>query len=210
MPAKKSPAGTPAAPSNETRLTRTISFPPYQDRWLEETLGERGNVSALMQYLVGLVMDGKVDLKEAILGSQKGETALERAAKYQRAKEASMSFEEDVAAVLIKWIRGRKLRLTRGRVHNGHGTTFVADFSIEKESGEVVCSVNCKSSSRPDRLQLALAEAMIGNGKTGKPVITVVPYFVEESSQVAEQFKLVGYVLSDLKGCAAGLDRVTR
>lgn len=211
--AKTSPSsGDEAEPlqAESPRIPRTISLRSDQDRWLTELLGERGNLSAFMQALVDLAMRGEIDARRLLKG-QRDANALSRAATYLKAKEAGMLFEEDVGAAVTKWLGGRRgLRLGRARIHNGGGTTFIADFSLEREGGEVVASIVCKSSPRGDRLQLALAEAMIGQQKTQRPVVTVVPYFIEEGAATAEQFKVLDYRLTDLKGLAATLDRVAR
>lgn len=210
--AKSSSSGDEAdlLPSDAPRIPRTISLRADQDRWLTELLGERGNLSAFMQALIDLAVRGEIDTRKLLKG-QKNVDALSRAATYLKAKEAGMLFEEDVGATVTKWLGGKRgYRVGRSRIHNGSGTSFIADFSIEREGGEVVASIVCKSSPRGDRLQLALAEAMIGQQKTQRPVITVVPYFIEEGAASAEQFKLLDYKLTDLKGLPATLDKVAR
>lgn len=191
------------------RIGKTISFRPDQDRWLTETFGEKGNVSAFFQSLLDGVIAGKIDAR-TLLNTQKDRSPLQRAEAYLKAKEASMLFEEDVATCVNKWLNGhRALRVVRGRIHNEIGT-FVADFSIENSSGEVAFSIQCKSNARSDRLQLALAEAMIGAQKTSRPVVTVVPYFVEEGEPVVQQFRFLGYTIVDIKGLVNALDRAAR
>jgi hypothetical protein len=195
--------------TGRTRKARTLSFTPSQDQWLAELLGERGNASSFFQALVSCAMRGEIDARKLLQG-QKGSDALERAATYLKAKEASLHFEEDVASVVQKWVAPRRsLRVVKQRIHND-GTPFVADFSIERDDGTVVCSVACKSSPRADRLQLALAEAMIGNQKTSRPVVTVVPYLLESSNEVVDQFKQLGYALAELRNLPAMLDKVAK
>lgn len=163
-------------------------------------LGGGGNASAFFQSLLDQAIDGKVKVS-----SHPKDVGLERAAAYMRAKEAGMNFEEDVGRVIGKWAAGRAgVTVVKGRIHNS-GTTFVADFSLEDGKGNVRCSVICKSSPRADRLQLALAEAMIGDQKTGKPVIVVVPYSLDEGSRVAGQFAMLGYPLVELTGLSGAL-----
>jgi molybdopterin-binding protein len=192
-----------------SRVTRSIAFRPDQDLWLTELLGTKGNVSGLFQALTDLAMRGEVDVP-ALVKQQKDQSALARATAYLRAKEAAMLFEEDVMRCLENWTRGRKgLKVTKSRIHNG-AMLFIADVSIEDAEGNVVASVVCKSSPRADRLQLALAEAIIGQQKTGKIVITAVPYFIEESALALSQFKSMGLCVADLKGLLACVEKVIK
>jgi hypothetical protein len=187
------------------RITRTVSLRPDQDQWIDEITGG-GNVSALFQALIDAASSGAFDISK--LKSSKGGT-IDRAMTYLRAKEAGIMFEEDVAEQLKRWAAGRRnVTISRSKIHND-GIPFVADFSVER-GGEVLCSVCCKSSSRTDRLQLALGEAIIGTQRTGRPVITVVPYFVEASRQSQEQFKALKLSLVELAGFAAALDAAVK
>lgn len=196
--------------SGGVRVSRTVSITPDQDRWLtEEFLGERGNFSALVQAVIDALREGALDPKP-LLKNQKDRSTQARAEAYLKAKEAAMVFEEDVSAAVMKWLGTKRgLRVSRNRIHNGTGT-FIADISIEQPGGAVVCSVVCKSNPRPDRLQLALAEAMIGNQKTGRPVISVVPYLTPESADAADKFKLNGYKLVVLADLIPALDRAAK
>lgn len=170
--------GNPAA-----RIVRSISIRPDQDRWLEDAFSGEGNVSAFVRGLVDLAMEGKVPTVKA--GSGPERTALERAMAYQRAKEAALIFEDDVAEIVGSWAKGAGLKVTRARIHNETpGMVFVADLSVVRDDGSVVCSVCCKSSSRPDRVEMALGEAIIGRLRTGRPVITVLPYLTDEGQAV--------------------------
>jgi len=198
--------------STSARVARTISVPAEQDRWLTELLGKDGNLSAFVQTLIGCAQRGEIDPDTLVRGQRKDATQ-SRAYAYLRAKEAGMLFEEDVAA-LIKEALARKsnTHVVRGRIHNSGGSTYVADFSIECCGGKgtpqaLACSVQCKSSPRASRLQMALAEAMIGHQKTNKPVITVVPYFTAESEPVLQQFKLLGYPICTLSGLAEEMQK---
>jgi hypothetical protein len=178
---------------------RTISIRPDQDRWLAEMLGG-GNASAFFQSLLDQAIDGKV-----APSAPTKDAGLDRAAAYMRAKEAGIYFEEDVGRVIAKWAATQVgVHVVKGRIHNT-GSSFVADYSLEDKRGNVRCSVLCKSSPRADRLQLALAEAMIGDQKTGKPVIVVVPYSLDEGSRVAGQFAMLGYPLVELAGLPGAL-----
>lgn len=198
MPKRKQ--GQVKKDANGLRIGHTVSFPPDQDLWLMELLGEEGNLSGFMQALVDVARSGKINTTE-LLKNQKNDTALQRAKNYLRAKEAGMLFDEDVKACLEKNVP-KGVKVVKGKIYNGHetGAVFIADFSLEKENGEVLCSVVCKSSPRADRLQLALAEAMIGTQKTGKPVVTVIPYFLQDdmAEEVVRQFKMLDYSLTAL------------
>lgn len=192
------------------RISRSVSFPPDQDKWLTGLLGERGNLSGFLQALVDVARSGKINTEE-LLKNQKDTTVMQRAVSYLKAKEAAMLFEEDVEACLLKTItRGQKI--VQGRIWNESTSIFIADFSVENDRGEVICSVVCKSSPRADRLQLALAEAMIGTQKTGRPVITVVPYFIEEGGprEVSQQFGFLGYPLTELSKLPDAVAKVTK
>lgn len=199
------------------RIPRTVSLNPDQDRYLTELLGANGNVSEYLRNLVDAAREGRLALPHA--GSSDETNTLNRARLYHKAKEAGMHFEEDTGAVLDGLLKtgGSGLKVVRNRIHNGDGV-FVADFSVEKPDGTVVFSVVCKSSPRPDRLALALAEAMIGVQKTGAPVVTVVPYLMAASDDAAARFTLNGFRLcrlSELAGVVKELtgepgDRVTR
>lgn len=193
-----SPSPKPDAPARQ-RVVRTISIRPDQDRWLAEMLGG-GNASAFFQSLLDQAIEGKV--APSTPGKLVG---LDRAAAYMRAKEAGIYFEEDVGRVVAKWAATQAgVHVVKGRIHNT-GTSFVADYSLEDKRGNVRASVLCKSSPRADRLQLALAEAMIGDQKTGKPVIVVVPYSLDEGSRMAGQFAMLGYPLVELAGLPGAL-----
>lgn len=200
--------------SSGPKLRTTIGLRPDQDRWLSELLGEKGNVSAFFQNTIDAMMQGIVDLKPLMKG-QRDLSAVVRAEMYLKAKEAALYFEEDVGECIERWLNNngrRAMHVTRNRIHNGTGT-FVADFSIENGTSDVIFSVQCKSSPRSDRLQLALAEAMIGTQKTGKPVLSVVPYLTSDSTEVQKQFPLVGQklvVLSDLTNAMDALLKDSR
>ncbi len=193
------------------RIPRTVGIRPDQDRWLTELLGSDGNFSGLVQALLDGCQNGAIPVRQ-YLGGPGNRSVLERAGDYLKAKEAGMLFEEDVGAEVTRWVSTRRsaVRVSKGRIHNGSGTTFVADYSVEgaADGAGVLASVVCKSSVRPDKLQLALAEAMIGRTKTGKPVITVVPYLTTEVAEVAGQFAQLGYALTPLAGLSDALTKV--
>jgi hypothetical protein len=196
-------------PEKETVARRTISLPLAQDRFVAELIGADGNFSGLVQTLIAGVQDGRIP-KGVVTGGQSAGVA-ERARAYLRAKEAGLLFEEDVAAFLIRWLSGRRgLSVSRSRIHNSGGSAFIADFSIErpKGDGEVVASVVCKSSPRADKLQLALAEAIIGSTKTTRPVITVVPYVLDESAPVVALFAATGHRVCTLAELPKALESV--
>lgn len=198
-------SGAEKAPTKTTkswRIARTISFSPEQDRYLSETTQD-GNVSEYVRQLIDAAREGRVAFGPKTEGESSG---VERARAYHRAKEASMAFEEDVFGVVQRGIAGRKsLRVVRNRIHNGDGV-FCADVSIEDAEGKVILSIQCKSSPRADRLNLALAEAMIGHQKTGAPVITVTPYLLPGSDEVASRYDMLGYVLVRLSDLLETLD----
>lgn len=198
---------TKNAPSGP-RVARTIGIRPDQDRWLAETLGEDGNLSGFVQSLLDGCRRGDIPMRQYLRGPG-NLSALQRAEAYLKAKEAGMLFEEDVGAEVTRWVGDKRdsVRVSKSRIHNGNGS-FIADFSIETADGAVICSVVCKSNTRADRLQIALAEAMIGQSKTGKPVITVVPYLTPESHEGAEQFKLLGFRLVTLVELGSALTDV--
>jgi hypothetical protein len=206
---------TPKPITNETdpsgpRTTRTIALRPDQDRWLDELLGAKGNVSGFYQSLTDACMRGEIGTKN-LTQQQRDPGVLARVTAYLKAKEASMLFEEDVLRHLEDWSKTRRgTKVSKARIHNSMGTLFIADVSIEDEKGNVCASVVCKSSPRSDRLQLALAEAMIGQQKTGKPVITVVPYFIEEGQTVVSQFKTLNYAVTDLKGLVDSVEKALK
>lgn len=186
---------------------RTVSLPVEQDRFVAELIGADGNFSGLVQSLIAGVQDGRIP-RDLVSGGQSADVA-ERAKAYLKAKEAGLLFEEDVAGFLIRWMAGRRgLSVTRSRIHNSGGSTFIADFSIERAKGEVVASVVCKSSPRAERLQLALAESLIGAMKTGRPVITVVPYVLEESAPVLAMFGATGHRVCTLAELPKALEAV--
>jgi hypothetical protein len=189
---------TPRKPDGG-RIARTISFTPDQDQYLIETVGESGNVSEFVRAVVDAARTGRVSIS-AIQAAEN--PALERARAYHRAKESGMSFEEDVGRVLdAVFKKDRTVRVVRSRVHNGEGV-FVADFSVEDPKGGVLLSLQCKSSPRPDRLNLALAEAMIGSQKTKAPVVTVIPYNLPESREAESQFAQLSYTIVTLEELA--------
>ena len=174
---------TRAARGRKDTLVRAISIRNDQDKWLEDAFGGSGKVSAFFRGLIDLAMDGKVP--KTLADAEPERTALDRALAYQRAKEAALVFEEDVATVVTKWARTAGLKVTRTRIHNDSpGMVFVADFSVERANGDVVASVCCKSSSRADRIEMALGEAIIGRLRTGRPVVTVMPYLTNEGLNV--------------------------
>jgi len=189
----------------EWRRPRTVSLTPDQERYITETLGENANVSAYMRQLVDAAREGRVNFGP----KKEGETsAMDRARAYHKAKEAGMNFEEDVGRVLdTLFKKDKSVRVVKNRIHNGD-SVFVADFSIERVDGTVLLSVVCKSSPRADRLNLALAEAMIGTQKTKAPVLSVVPYLLTESDEVTAKFGMLGYKiarLSELETTVAGM-----
>ncbi len=202
---------TPHPKPHGPRIARTISIRPDQDRWLVELLGDGGNFSGLVQSLLDSCRQGEIPVRRH-LGGAGNYGAAQRAEAYLKAKEAGMLFEEDVGLEIARWVSTRRsaVRVSKGRIHNGSGTTFVADYSVEgaADGAGVLASVVCKSSVRPDKLQLALAEAMIGRTKTGKPVITVVPYLTTEVAEVAGQFVQLGYALTPLAGLSDALTKV--
>jgi hypothetical protein len=204
----KNPTKAVKAKSRGIRIGRNISFQPHQDAWLTSLLGEKGNLSAFIQGLVELARNGKVDTRDVMKGLPQMDVVT-RAAHYLKAKEAAMLFEEDVfAAVGRALVRGQKA--VRGRIFNESGPTFIADVCVESEKGELFASIICKSSPRADRLQLALAEAMIGQQKTGHPVITVVPYLIVDAAvnEVVGQFMTLGYALTTIAGIPEALKAV--
>lgn len=179
-------------PEKDIKPRRTVSIPVEQDRFVAELIGADGNFSGLVQSLIAGIQDGRIP-RDLVSEGQAPDVA-ERAKAYLKAKEAGLLFEEDVAGFLIRWMAGRRgVNVSRSRIHNSGGSTFIADFSVERVKGEVVASVVCKSSPRADRLQLALAESLIGAMKTGRPVITVVPYVLEESAPVLAMFNATGH-----------------
>ena len=193
------------APVRPVRITRTISIRPDQDIWVTNITGG-GNVSRFMQAMLDAAMAGAFDLNKLQAGSGGG---IDRAMTYLKAKEAGIMFEEDVAQVVQKWCKGRRgLAVTRNKLHS-EGIPFVSDFWVE-HGKEPLFSVACKSSSRDDRLQLALGEAIIGVQRTGRPVITVVPYFMESGRETREQFKALKLPLVELTGLTAALDAAVK
>jgi len=185
------------------RINRTISIRPDQDLWISEVTEGR-TVSRFIQALLDAAIAGAFDLEK--LKNAEG-SGIDRALTYLKAKEAGIMFEEDVAQVLKEWSKGKRaVTITRNKVHR-EGVPFVSDFWVEV-AGKVICSVACKSSSREDRLQLALGEAIIGTQRTGRPVITVVPYFMESARDTRGQFKALKLGLIELNGLVKALDEV--
>ncbi len=201
--------GAKGAGKPGSRIVRSISIRPDQDLWLEDAFGGEGNASAFVRGLIDLAMDGKVPKSAGEAGPER--TALERALAYQRAKEAALLFEEDVAEAVGKWARAAGLKVTRGRIHNETpGMVFVADFSLERGDGEVVASVCCKSSSRPDRVEMAIGEAIIGRLKTGRPVVTVMPYLTDEGRKVLEKRRPPEDITVELAGLGEALGKLPK
>lgn len=199
---EKSPKHAEVRP---VRITRTISIRPDQDIWVTNVT-EGGNVSRFMQAMLDAAMAGAFDLNK-LQGAQG--SGIERAMTYLKAKEAGIMFEEDVAQVIQKWAKGRRgVSVTRNKLHP-EGVPFVSDFWVE-HGKEPLFSVACKSSSRDDRLQLALGEAIIGVQRTGRPVITVVPYFLDSGQDSRDQFKALKLPLVELAGLPAALDAATK
>ena len=184
--------------AREGRLIRTISVPPDQDRWLVEMIGDGGNLSAFIQTLIEAARSGAIDSRHLVKRGSPGAIS-EQAIAYLKATEGVLHFEEDVFAIVKGWVAGKRgLRVRQRRLHDVGGV-FLADISVESANGAVVLSVSCKPSPRSDRLQLALGEAVIGSQKTGKPVVTVVPYFLAESRAATEQFKSLGLALCEFR-----------
>jgi hypothetical protein len=97
-----------------------------------------------------------------------------RAADYMEAKLASLNFEADVGEVLRRAFKDRSVS-TQVKLQSG-ADPYVADFVVEYEGARVI--VECKSSPRRERLELALGQAILAKHRTGLPVVTVVPYFI--------------------------------
>lgn len=207
----------------------TITVWGYQERWLAEmglvqggegaggkkrgagAKKERGGLSGFIQALIDQARIGKIDTTALLQGHKSPPGSLERAALYMKAKEASMMFEEDVCNVVSGAIAMRRnLRVVRSRIHKTDRNLFVADVSVETRDGAVQASIQCKSSPRIDRLQLALAEAQIGATVTGKPVITVCPYFIEESARALKGFATLKHPCVELDGLRAALEAALR
>lgn len=194
----------PRNPKAKT-FPHSIHLPVYQEEWVLNLLGDDDReLSGLIQAMFDEAIAGRLDAA-ALAKNLKGRDAQERATAYLRAQEASMSFEEDVAAIVarvFKTLRGTKrgLRLARRRIHKSDTNTFIADLSLEDRRGGVVASIVCRSSPREDRLQLGLAIATIGARLTGAPVLTVCPYFIEDSAATVAQFKTRELPITDLAG----------
>lgn len=205
--ANSTPDSTPEGKQrkSEWRIPRTISFSPEQDKHITEVVGEDGNASEYVRSLVDAASEGRIIMKPR----QPNESlSVERARAYHRAKEAGMAFEDDVGRALDSvFKRDKTIHVVRSRVHNGDGV-FVADFSVENNRGVVLVSIQCKSSPRPDRLELALAEAMIGSQKTKAPVITVIPYTLPECRVAEGQFAALKYDLVELSDLADKVQNV--
>lgn len=199
---------------SDVRVVRTVSIPAPLDRWINNLLdgdGEKkGKFSTLVQRLLSALHEGNIPRSVV---EEDGNLTLERAAAYLKAKEASMNFERDVASVIEEWKSSQKklktkISVVRNRIHND-GSPFIADFSVQLGE-EILCSVSCKSSPQPDRLQLALGEAIIGRQKTGKPVVTVVPYFLSRTSQAQTVFESMGLPIVGVTDLRETLERVLK
>jgi hypothetical protein len=173
------------------RASRTISVRPDQDAWLDELFPERGKVSEFFRALLDKVILGQVKLEPGDTGDPK--TATARARAYMMAKEAAITFEDDVVRILTDALPKKAgFRIDRNAVFNEDGVVYLADAAVRRADGSVVLAAGCKSNPRPDRLELALGEAIIGKQKTGAPVLVVVPYLLDESAEVADKFRAVG------------------
>ena len=184
--------------------------------FVNRLVGEDGNYSAFFQSLVDAVINGIVSPEAVLARSGKGDSQ-ERALAYLRAKEAGMLFEEDVAALVELWLSEHPkggCRLSRNRIFNTGGTTYVADFCFENgkaKAGVPVLCLQCKSSPRPDRLELALAESLIGHQKTGgATIVTVVPYLTSEAEAVLPKFAGLGFAVVTLSQLAKHLDEAAK
>jgi hypothetical protein len=191
--------------SNQVRMIRTLSLRPDQEMWFTELFGtKRGQVSAFIRSLIDAARAGAIDLKK--FKPSKSHT-IDRATAYLRAKEAGLMFDADVGYFLENYFKSSKFKIVKHKIYNGDQSLFIADFSVELDK-TTICSIVCKSNAHPDRLQLSLGEAIIGQQKTNKTVITCVPYFIDSSNEAIGQFKAIGLPLTDLKGLKSILDKI--
>lgn len=158
---------------NKMRIPRTISFDPDTDRILVEAAESEGNLSAAVRTAIHTVYGSSA---QPPFGDQ---SHLDRAKNYMKAKEAGMAFERHVGE-MIRELRG-DYDIKGGTVWESGGSACVVDYWIECDHGR--WGVVCKSHVSKDRIQLALAECMIGLPRIAKgaELIVVIPYHTPES-----------------------------
>jgi hypothetical protein len=174
-------------------VTKSFRFSAAQAKQIEDGAARLtdGNESELARLIFELA------LSPVKKGAGKSGIADEvrRATEYVAAKDAALLFEGDVEGVL-KMQYGEKVSKQK---RLGNGEKYVADFFVEPKQGRGVV-VECKSSSRRDRLELALGQAMIAKHRTGCPVIVVVPYLLPEGEELTKSFETLGCRLVSIQG----------
>lgn len=111
----------------------------------------------------------------------------ERLRDYLLTKGAAMTFEDDVFDALAKCYGAENVK--KGVKYSGT-LPFVADFQVR--TYDKVFSVVCKSSPKKNRLQLAVAESIIGRTVSMTEVAVVVPYFTEDVRSQLPAFEASG------------------
>lgn len=108
-----------------------------------------------------------------------------RAAAYIEARDRAIEFEEDCKVILEK----AEFTVERGAKVNGDGHRV--DLLATKGRRKVV--VELKSSSRRNRLELVLGQAILLKSHSHLPVVVCVPYVVDGS--IKQAFDLAGVTL---------------
>lgn len=153
-------------------VTRTVTLYPEQDQKLiaaDESRNRsdphrRSSISEIMQELIDKSLD----------------SATGRAKDSMIARDNAFSFEEDVMVVLVG--DGRKVEQNVAC----KGTTHRVDYLITGPKGQ--CIVLLKSSSKWDRLEMALGIALTLKSQTKLPVAVCVPILL--SSTIGAVFEM--------------------
>lgn len=145
--------------SKETRIPRTISLLPRHEQILADVAKLRPEIAKNASLLF-----------QELLESVDPHTG--RAGSYLEARDQAIDFEEDIAALVEE--AGFTVRRNAKVNGNGHRVDLLVS------SGKLQAVVELKSSGRRDRLELAIASAILLARQCGLPVTVCVPVVLED------------------------------